>query len=489
MSERMPRRGRSSIAASPVLIGAVSVLIALVSIVLSYNANSGLPFVETYDVRVEVPDAAGLVAGNDVREGGARIGQLGAIEPFRARDGGYGALLVLKLDRSAGPLPEDTRLAVRPRSPLGLRYIELTRGSSRRTLANGSTIALRHAAPIPVEFDDLFETFDAPTRAAAPEATEAIGTAIAGRGAGLNHAIRGLLPLVTRLEPAARNLADPRTGLGRLLPALGRTAGQLRPVAEPQARMFTALAGTFGALARVRTDLQESIAAAPRMLEVGIEELPRQARFVRAATDLSRRLRPGVAMLSASAPDLDAALRSGAPALRRLPALDQRLERTFADLDRFDGDDRVHTGLKALAGSMTGVQPLTAFLTPAQTVCNYGGLLLRNLASSFSEADAIGSMMRFSVVLPSQVAGSEAGPAATPSNGPQPPVTTGAPADNFLHSNPYPNTAAPGQEPECEAGNEGYRKGSTLIGNVPGDQGRRAEPTGRFVPVPAKDGR
>ena len=48
-------------------------------------------------------------------------------------------------------------------------------------------------------------------------------------------------------------------------------------------------------------------------------------------------------------------------------------------------------------------------------------------------------------------------------------------AGNFLHVNPYPNTAAPGQTRECEAGNEPYFAGQQMIGNVPGNQGTTTE--------------
>ena len=44
--------------------------------------------------------------------------------------------------------------------------------------------------------------------------------------------------------------------------------------------------------------------------------------------------------------------------------------------------------------------------------------------------------------------------------------------DNYLHTNPYPNTAAPGQPKECEAANESYDAGKTTIGNVPGNKAR-----------------
>ena len=39
---------------------------------------------------------------------------------------------------------------------------------------------------------------------------------------------------------------------------------------------------------------------------------------------------------------------------------------------------------------------------------------------------------------------------------------------NYLHSNPYPFTAAPGQPKACMAGNETYEIGKQVIGNPPG---------------------
>ena len=51
----LTRRGTASIVASPVLVGAVTVLIIVVSVFLAYNANQGLPFVPTYDLKAELP--------------------------------------------------------------------------------------------------------------------------------------------------------------------------------------------------------------------------------------------------------------------------------------------------------------------------------------------------------------------------------------------------------------------------------------------------
>ena len=70
------RRG-AGIAGNPVLIGAATVLVVLVAVFLAYNANQGLPFVPTYELKAEVPSAANLVRGNDVRIGGSRVGFVG----------------------------------------------------------------------------------------------------------------------------------------------------------------------------------------------------------------------------------------------------------------------------------------------------------------------------------------------------------------------------------------------------------------------------
>ena len=53
--------------------------------------------------------------------------------------------------------------------------------------------------------------------------------------------------------------------------------------------------------------------------------------------------------------------------------------------------------------------------------------------------------------------------------------------DSFLHSNPYPNTAAPGQPHECEAGNETYVPGRQVIGNDPTLQRASTEATVRSI--------
>lgn len=137
----------SSIAAKPVLIGAVTVLVAVTAVFLAYNANDGLPFVPVFQMKVETPNAARLVVGNEVREGGFRIGAVSQIETVRDEAGEpMVAVLTLNLDESAAPIPVDSDFSIRPRSVLGLKYVELIRGEAPQALRAGSTVSIDETA-------------------------------------------------------------------------------------------------------------------------------------------------------------------------------------------------------------------------------------------------------------------------------------------------------------------------------------------------------
>src|SRR3954451_11813955 len=224
-----PRRG--SIASNPVLIGAATVLVILVAVFLSYNANKGLPFVPTYTVKAEVPSAAQLVAGNDVKIGGTRVGAVTEIKPKQLKSGRVIAVLTLTMDKNAGPLPQDSRLIVRPRSALGLKYVEITRGKSSETYQDGATMALAQA-DTSVELDEFLNMFDEKTRAASQANLEGFGTALSGRGESINTAIGAFRPLLRDVQPVMANLSSPETNLERLIVSLNDTAGIIAPAAE-----------------------------------------------------------------------------------------------------------------------------------------------------------------------------------------------------------------------------------------------------------------
>src|SRR3954452_22680917 len=465
------RRGFASIAANPVLIGAATTLVVLVAVFLAYNANSGLPFVPTYQLRADVPDAANLVVGNDVRVGGTRVGTVSAIDPVVRRNGAVAARLTLKLENTIKPLPVDSRIVVRPRSALGLKYVQLERGTSTQGFQDGATIPIRRATPKPVEFDEVLNTFDDRTRAAGRTNIDEFGTAFAGRGPDLNRAIESLNPLLLNLVPVMQNLSDPRTQLAQTVRALGRAARIVAPAAETQSELFRNLNTTFTALARVAGPLQQSIAGGPPALDAAIRDLPVTRPFLANTEGLFRDLRPGVAALRTGAPALADALEEGTPVLRRSEQLSARLEPAFRSIQRLADDPLVALGVRDLTNTTRILGPTLATLTPVQAACNYITLWFRNVSSLLSEGGSNGTTQRFIIIATPQGPNSESGPSSAPANGPN--------QDNFLHSNPYPNTASPGETQECEAANEPYLVGRQVIGNVSGNQGTRHDETTR----------
>src|SRR5947209_13142907 len=101
--QRGPRRY-----ANPVLIGAATVLIAIVAVFLAYNANNGLPFVPRYTLNVQVRDAQELSFGTEVHLGGALVGHIVGVDPARDASGQPIAVLKLALNKSIQPLPANS---------------------------------------------------------------------------------------------------------------------------------------------------------------------------------------------------------------------------------------------------------------------------------------------------------------------------------------------------------------------------------------------
>jgi virulence factor Mce-like protein len=391
----MSRRPASSIVASPVLVGAVTVLVAIVAVFLAYNANQGLPFVPTYDVKAELPSGSNLVKGNEVRIGGFRVGLVDEITPTTRdtadRKNDAIAIISMKLDKVVDPLPADTTVFVRQRSALGLKYVELTPGNSEEGLAAGDTLPMEQAAE-PVEFDDVFSTFDDATREGSRIALEGFGDALAGRGASLNRAIEAFRPLFTHLTPVMRNLSDPQTELDEFFKQIGAAAKQVAPVADVQAELFVNMADTFEAFSRDPEALQATIEKAAPTMETAITSFRDQQPFLAEFAALSRELRPAAQELPRSLPDLNDALVVGQPVLRRSVELNENTEDVFRSLEDLAAEPTTLLALANVTDAVTVTRPLIEFVAPYQTVCNYWNSYWGPLGEHQSAETAFGTV-------------------------------------------------------------------------------------------------
>jgi len=387
------RRGQGAIVANPVLVGAVTTLVTVVAVFLAYNANNGLPFVPTRQISVDVSSGSNLVRGNEVREGGFRIGVVERIEPVTLRDGQTVSRLSLKLDKKVGDIPADTRVEVRPRSALGLKYIEFTRGRSRRSLQDGDTIPLGQTN-VPVQFDDVFKIFDEPTREASQDNLNIFGNAFTGRGVDLNLAIQELPETFRYLAPVARNLADPETDIGRFFSELGDAARVVAPIAGVNAQLFTDMAVTFEAFSRDPQALEQTIAKSPPTLDESIRSFRVQRPFLRDVADFSQDLRGATRELRGALPIINPALEQGTPVLRRSVALNDRTREVLAALGELVRAPETNQALRGFTRTVTILNPLVRFLGPYQTVCNNWNYFWYMLGEHISEDDPTGTAQR-----------------------------------------------------------------------------------------------
>ncbi len=466
----MNRRRSTSLAGSPLLIGAVTTLIVVVAVFLSYNANNGLPFVPTYNIKVVLPQGSGLQPSNQVRIAGTRVGVVDSLSPnLNPKTGRVTAVASLKLEKKLEKLPVDTHAIVLSVSAIGQKYLELEKGHAAQGIKAGGEIPVSQTTE-PVDIDQLFNMFDEKTRTAIQQNTNNFGDGLAGRGLGLNNTIANLRPLVTHAVPVLRNIAAPATGLREFFKALDAVASQNAPVAQTNANFFSEQDTFFTAFASVAKSLEEATTGGPASLEQAIHSLPFEAEFTEKSAEFMHLLRPSAQALTTVAKPLGNAFAAGAKNFRAATLLNTRLAESAQALQKFAQNPVVTAGLEDFTETLQYGNPLVAGLAPLQAYCNYITLTFRNLASLTSQNVGVGTLTRAALVLAPTGPNNEGFPSSGPANGPSTEKENVSSAkirdSNHVHANPYPNVAGPGQPKVCEAANETYEQGKAVIGNV-----------------------
>jgi phospholipid/cholesterol/gamma-HCH transport system substrate-binding protein len=460
---RRPRAG--GIAGQPALLGAIALLVSMVAIYIVYNANAGLPFVPTYDVRAVIDDAEHMGKTGDVRMAGVLVGKVGGRHLEVMPDGTTRAVLDLALDRWMNPLPADTQIRMRAMSTLGSNYVELVPGRSKQPLRGDPPTIHSDNAPPEISFSDSLEAYDKQTRGRFGRWIGGAGDTLVGRGSDLN-AIVAIAPQTLRhLDGAGRVLSagGSTPDLATFINGFLRLSRAVEPVAAQQAAFFRGLDATFGPLAAASDDVAAATAAAPPLFDAGIRGLPVQSRMVRATTDLFAALRPGIHAVGRASADIEAMATGSPRAFDSVARLSPLLADTGRAMSALAREPVSVPALSTAVGTFDALRPTLDDLRASQVVCNYPGVALRNLMSVLSEGTPNGNFFGVGAALVLPGPDGEAGPAAAPANGPR------DRPDNYLHSTVTPSVGT-GASPECEAGNEEFKGGAQAIGHVPGMQ-------------------
>src|SRR5689334_17400973 len=127
-------------------------------------------------------EATQLAKEADVRISGVSVGKVKDIET--GLDGRSKA--EIQIEAKYAPIPKNTRAILRQKTLLGETYVELTPGDrSKGSIPEGGTLPAAQVSPT-VELDEIFRSFDAPTRRAFQVWMQSQATAIKGRGQDFN---------------------------------------------------------------------------------------------------------------------------------------------------------------------------------------------------------------------------------------------------------------------------------------------------------------
>ena len=292
-------------------------------------------------------------------------------------------------------MPVDSKVVIRPRSALGLKYVELDTGRSKKVFADGATMPADAGVGARSSIDEVYNMFDEPTRRASQGNLQGFGDALAGRGADLNQTIQ-VAPAALRpprlghgqpVRPAhraarasSRSSATPRASSRRSRRPT-RTSSRRWPTPSRRSRATRRRSRTRSPRARRRCDAGDRVAAraAP---------VPRAHR--RALARPRRRRRPSCA---ATLPTVNSALRVGTPVQRRSVAAQRRPAGRARRAARTSSRRRPRIGaLRGLTATVGTLQPQLRYLGPYVTVCNSWNIFWTFAAEHLSAPDDTGSL-------------------------------------------------------------------------------------------------
>jgi phospholipid/cholesterol/gamma-HCH transport system substrate-binding protein len=275
---------------------------------------------ESYRVGMEFDEASQLAVESDVRISGVSVGKVKGIE---LADSGL-ADATIEIEPQYAPIPVNTKAILRQKTLLGETYVELTPGDPHAgMIPEGGDLNPAQVSDA-VQLDEIFRTFDEPTRVAFQNWMAGASEALKGRGVDLNAALGNLAPFAERADDVLRVLDSQRLAVKQLIDSGGQTfdalserPGELRSLIQNTEEVFSTTASRD-------QELRETFQALPTFLTQSKLTLERLDKFAADTDPLVTQLRPSARQLSGTflalkdlSPQLKEFFRGLKPVIRR----------------------------------------------------------------------------------------------------------------------------------------------------------------------------
>ena len=247
-----------------------------------------------YRFHVDFNEATQLAQQSDVRISGVTVGKV--VDINLTRSGLADA--TIEVDDKYAPIPSNTRATLRQKTLLGETYVELTPGNrNAKPLPEDGQLPTSNVAPS-VQLDEIFRTFNRPTRQAFRVWMQQAAIAFHGRGLDVNNALGELVPFTSSANKVFRILDSQRQavrqlvrGGGETFSALSQRQGELRSLIQHSATVF-------GTTARRNAALADTFRILPTFQDESRKTLARLETFARDADPLVTQLRPAAKQLT-----------------------------------------------------------------------------------------------------------------------------------------------------------------------------------------------
>lgn len=406
---------------SMLVIGLVGVGFALLLLWIGFNAPKNIPGRSYYNLYAEFDDADNLTSSYQIRVGGKLVGQV--LRP-EVRDGK--ARVQLQLRSEFKPLRSDTTLRVRPRSPVGVRFVEVVPGTKGRELDEGETIPANQTSET-VQLDQALDTLDTPRRKKVQTFLNELGAGLASRGEDNSVSLQRAPQFLEQLDDISDAVNDRDGAPRRFIAGAQGAANAADPVRQDIAEGFEPESGALDVFDRNEGPLTDTLRTAPVTLPSVRTNLATTDPTLREVAVMAREMRPLFRSAPAALGSTATLLDEGRRGLDRVPATTDLVERAVPPTLKLL--DTVRPVLPDLEATFRRAAPLLDELGPRGCDIN---LFVRNWKDMLNYGTSAGTFLRLNV----QAAGEEN-------------LGGGTKKGAFLskiRSNSYP---AP-----CEAGNE-----------------------------------
>jgi ABC-type transporter Mla subunit MlaD len=299
VAESPPKSGGPTLPSrlAPLVLG-----LAVLAVVILLATSGGNP---PYSLQLTVPEATGVIPGERVVQGGLTAG---TIESANVTANGE-AHLVLGIDRQFWPIPSDSWLVLRMGGTIKYtdRYVQIVRGRSTTGFADSARVPAAQFVT-PVEYDTVFNTFNAPTRAALKTTLDNAGPLFSQAAPAIRRALGDASPALSQADAVFRDADAEQGSLGVLLNSTGQLSNAIAASNPGLQTMLTGLANTFSSASSESGNLAHAISSAPASFDAVIRAANHVSSTLPLVATLTHVLNPGIAQLQSIASPLDSTL-------------------------------------------------------------------------------------------------------------------------------------------------------------------------------------